>query len=154
MTDAGYLEERITESLKGTDLFLVDIIIKPGNRIYVFLDGDRDVTIEDCARVSRDIQGVLLSEPDHELIVSSCGADQPLKLPRQYNKHLGRSLTVTLEDGSILSGKLEKITIGSIMLHPEPEKHKKHRREEHSEAVQLLFENIVTAKVNISFNQK
>ena len=153
MVDTGHISRIAEEKLRDSELFLADVAVKPGNRIFVFLDGDRDVTIEDCVALSRHIQSSLPDEEDVELMVSSCGADQPLKMPRQFRKNLGRKLTVTLNDGSTLKGALQEIRPDGIILHPEKSKKKKKEEKEAPDQVFLSFDNIETAKVNLSFNK-
>ena len=43
-----YITKLVNEHIEGTDLFVGEIKVKPGNIIYVFLDGDNGVTIEKC----------------------------------------------------------------------------------------------------------
>ncbi|TND09608.1 MAG: hypothetical protein FD123_1199 [Bacteroidetes bacterium] len=114
--------ERVTEiveqKLAGTDCFLVDIQVRPGNRIAVFVDKDKGgVSISDCVSMSRYLEQALDRDvEDFELEVSSPGMDQPLRNLRQYRKRIGREVSVLLLDGRRLSGKLldadeKKITI-------------------------------------------
>jgi ribosome maturation factor RimP len=134
--------------LKGTDKFLVDVLIKPGNRVYVFIDGDHGVTIDDCVKVNRVIESNLDREvEDYEMIVSSAGADQPLKFPRQYPKNIGRSFHVKLADDREFKGKLEQADENGIVIMTEGDKKKKIA----PERVMLKFEEIKEAKVIISF---
>ena len=77
--------EIVNNALDGSEKFLVNLKITPDNRIYVDIDGDNGITIDDCIELSRAIEGQLdREEEDFELTVSSAGADQPLKLTRQY----------------------------------------------------------------------
>jgi ribosome maturation factor RimP len=95
----SWIKELVDRHLSGTDRFLVDVLIKPGNRIYVFIDGDHGVTIDDCVKISRMLEAELDRErEDFELNVSSSGADQPLRMPRQYPKNIGRSLHIKLAE--------------------------------------------------------
>ncbi len=142
------------DKLEGTDLFLVDVSVKPGNRIFVYLDGDHGVTIDDCAELSRHLNTLLEEEANHELVVSSSGADQPIRLYRQYRKNIGRSLTVKLKDNQTVSGILEQVTDSMIVLRPDKQKKKKgNTQQETPETLEIPFENIETAKVNITFNK-
>ena len=44
----------ITEKyLEGTTMFLVDVVVKPGNAIVVEVDSDEGVSIDDCIALSR-----------------------------------------------------------------------------------------------------
>jgi len=93
--------------LKDSPLFLLDVIIRKGNRILVTIDGDQGVSIADCAKLSRYIESRLnREEEDFELQVSTAGADSPLKLKRQYPGHCGRTLEVSLIDGRKLRAVL------------------------------------------------
>ena len=53
------------------------------------------VNISDCIEVSRKIEKSLdRDEFDFSIKVQSPGADEPLVLPRQYKKHVGRKLKI------------------------------------------------------------
>ena len=107
MIKESYIKELIEEHLSGTDRFLVDVLIKSGNRILVFIDSDSSVLIEHCISLSRHIESNLDREvEDFELNVSSAGLDHPYKLVRQYKKNLGREVSVVMSDGTRLSGEL------------------------------------------------
>jgi ribosome maturation factor RimP len=138
----------VDEHLAGTDKFLVEVLIKPSNRIYVFIDGDHGVTISDCVGLSRYIESQLDRETeDYELNVSSSGADQPIRLPRQYLKNIGRSLQVKLAEDNIITGKLEEVTKNGIILATPGDKKKKMA----PETLNLHFEDIIESKVIILF---
>ena len=88
-------------------IFPVSVNIRQGNRILVLLDGDAGVTIDDCVRVSRFIEGRLDREKeDFELEVSSFGVGNPLVLPRQYVNNINRGAKVTLNDQTIITGTI------------------------------------------------
>lgn len=108
-------KEQITElanqKLEGTDLFLVDVKVGPGNKIEVFADGDNGIGINQCVELSRHIEGNLnRDEDDFSLVVSSPDATKPMKLVRQYLKHIGREFDFVLKDGNKINGKLLKAT--------------------------------------------
>jgi ribosome maturation factor RimP len=107
MIDRTVVLQMTEEYLKDSPLFLIDVLVKPGNRILVFIDGDKEVTISDCARVSRYIESNLhRDEEDFELRISSAGIDHPYKFLRQYVKNQGRPVQVVLHDGTLISGIL------------------------------------------------
>jgi ribosome maturation factor RimP len=153
MIESEDINNLVLEKLAGSELFLAEVVVKPGNRVFVFLDGDRDVTIEDCADMSRHLNAMLSPEEDYELMVSSCGADQPIKLPRQFHKHMGRSLTVKLSDESTITGTLEEVKPEGIIIRPSKRKKQKKSDPEIPDQYSLTFDNIETAKVNLSFNK-
>lgn len=89
------------------DLFVTEVKVKPDNTVYVFMDGDHGVTVEDCIRVSRYVEKHLDRDRcDFELNVSSYGIGRPLILMRQYQNAVGKMLVVKMEDGTKLKGKL------------------------------------------------
>lgn len=103
--------------LKNGSLFVTGIKIGSGNSIQVFIDGDEGVTIADCVALSRAIEGNLDREQlDFSLDVSSHGAVSPLVMPRQYKKHLGRTLEVKLKSGDKVEGTLTEISETNFML--------------------------------------
>ncbi|MBR6440789.1 MAG: ribosome assembly cofactor RimP, partial [Bacteroidales bacterium] len=99
--------ELVNNALDGSDKFLVSLKITPDNRIFVDIDGDNGINVDDCIELSRAIESQLdRDEEDFELNVSSAGADQPLKLTRQYRKNIGRDVEVVYLDGEKVEGEL------------------------------------------------
>jgi ribosome maturation factor RimP len=102
--------ELVNEKINGTHLFLIDAKVLPGNKIEVFIDGDNGLGINDCVDLSRHIEKSLNRDvEDFSLEVSSPGATQPLKLSRQYIKHIGRDLELKMNDGTLVTGTLIEI---------------------------------------------
>ena len=84
MIDKFKVLDIVKDVLEGSDKYLVNMKITPDNRIFVDIDGDNGINIDDCIEVSRAIENNLnRDEEDFELNVSSAGADSPLKMPRQ-----------------------------------------------------------------------
>ena len=89
---------------------MVDFNVSTDNAIKIILDSDKDINLEDCINISREIEGLLDREVvDFSLEVSSAGVGNPLKFPRQYFKNIGRKLEVILCNGAMLSGQLIKV---------------------------------------------
>lgn len=115
-------KEQITElanqKLEGTNLFLVEVKVQPGNKIEVYVDGDNGIGINDCVSISRHIEGSLDREKeDFSLEVSSPDATKPIKMARQYNKHIGRDFEIVLIDSSKINGTLKSVdSEGTITL--------------------------------------
>ena len=55
-------------------------------------------------------------EVDFSLQVMSAGLSEPLKLPRQYKKNVGRELEVTTEGGEVIKGELLEADEEKIVL--------------------------------------
>lgn len=138
--------ELVDSALEGTDKFLVNLKITSDNRIFVDIDGDNGVTIDDCIAVSRAVESQLdREEDDFELNVSSAGADMPLKLTRQYRRHVGRDLEVVMMDGERLDGALREVGEEDILLVVPGTK--KQAPQEH----RLAYRDIKSARVAIKF---
>ncbi len=107
MITENQIRELVEEKIAGTPNYIVEVAIRPVNQISVFIDSDEKVSIKDCVAVSKHIESKLDREiEDFELEVSSAGADQPLKLVRQYKKRIGRQVEVLKTDGQKITGKL------------------------------------------------
>lgn len=139
--------------LQNPSHFVVDVSVlkhKP-TKITVFVDGDKGISIDDCATLSR-LLAEQLDEQDlikeaYTLEVSTPGIDHPLKLKRQYRANIGRNVKVQLTDKELLRGKLlhadeEKITLET----QNKEKNKGLINRE------ILFTDIEKTIVTVSFN--
>jgi ribosome maturation factor RimP len=132
--------------------FLVEVKIRPGNNVKVFVDGNKGVSIERLVQYNRKLykdieESGLFSNNDFSLEVSSPGLDEPLKLHRQYVKNIGRSVEVILKDGVKKEGKLLDATETYISIEEERGQGKK------KELVQqtISFDDIKTTKIQIKF---
>jgi len=147
MIDKRIIERLVEEKLAGSDRFLVDILIKPGNRIWVFIDSDTAVTIDDCVSVSRHIEGNVDRETeDYELQVSSAGLDQPFLLLRQYTKNIGKAVDIIMANGEKQTGtliKAENEGIGLLL--------KGNKKNPEDKIITLKFEEIKETKIKIIF---
>jgi len=101
------IRELIEEKTKGTDRFIVSVKVSSAKKIEVLLDGLTNIAINDCIEISRFIESSLDREQeDFELMVSSAGIDQPFTVEKQYQKNIGRELSVLKKDGIKLKGIL------------------------------------------------
>jgi ribosome maturation factor RimP len=97
------IEQKIAE----TDMFIVDVTVRPGNVIDVTLDSDAGITIEACTGVHRHLLHEMDREvEDYSLEVSSPDLTKPLMVLRQYIKNIGRDLAVKKADKSKIEGQL------------------------------------------------
>jgi ribosome maturation factor RimP len=149
MIDKTQIEGLAERHLEGTDKYIMDVQVKAGNVITVAIDSDTSVLIEDCVRLSKAIESSLDREDDDfELRVTSYGADQPLRLKRQYVKNIGRQLTVTKNDEQKLTGVLVDVGEDKITLQPVVSKKKK---AEEPGLLSIRMDDIMQAKVVLSF---
>ncbi|MEI7500146.1 MAG: ribosome assembly cofactor RimP [Bacteroidota bacterium] len=146
------LKKLIDDHLKESELFLVDLIVKPGNQISIFIDGDRRVIVEDCRKLSRFLEDNLDRESeDFDLTVSSAGADRPLKLPRQYKKNIGNALEIITKAGDKISGLLINVSDAGFEIERHAEKIAK--KESDKNIMSLKFDEIKSAKEVITFKK-
>ena len=136
-------------------LFLIEFKILEGNQIKVIIDGDQGVTVNDCIAVSRAIEhNIDREETDFSLDVASAGVSEPLSIPRQYKKNIGRILKVKTKNNEILEGKLTKVDDNEIELNWKARESKpigKGKVTVQKEAV-IEYKDIVEATVMIKFN--
>lgn len=146
MIDKIKILDIVKSTLEGSDKFLVSMKITPDNRIFVDIDGDNGVNIDDCIELSRAIEGQLdRDEEDFELNVSSAGADAPLKMPRQYRRHIDRELSVETLDGKNFCGTLADCDDDHFTLQT------KGSKKEASQMLTFSYSDVKTAKVVLTF---
>ena len=116
------------ESL-GLELLGTEYLPSPGGavlRLYIDVpanESERNVGIEDCEAVSREVSAQLdVEDPisgNYTLEVSSPGIDRPLFAPAHYARYVGQSAKVGLklpQDGRRrLQGRIDKVEGGSIV---------------------------------------
>ncbi len=146
-------EERMAELDKG--LFIVDLRISDTNVISLEIDSETGgVSIDDCVRVSRNIEHNLdREEQDFELSVSSAGLDKPLRVLKQYPKNIGRELKVKTVSGDKVEGVLMEADAEGIVLQTSRKERieGKKKKELIVEDIPLKYADIKEAKVVISF---
>lgn len=131
-------------------LFLIDVNLRGNDRnriVEVFVDGEKNVSAEDLAEVSKAINGIIekenLIKGSYRLDVSTPGIDRPLKFLKQYPKHINRKFEILyVENGEnkFIKAKLESVEGDNLQF---------------SAAKVLLkinFKDIISAKVQISFS--
>ena len=146
MIDKFKVLDLVENALEGTEKYLVNMKITPDNRIFVDIDGDNGITIDDCIELSRLVENSLdRDEEDFELNVSSAGADAPLKMPRQYRRHIGRELSVDALDGSHVEGVLSEADDDHFTIHI------KGTKKEAPKDYTFAYTDVATVKVVLKF---
>ena len=149
--DETNITQKIAEIVERKGFFPLEIIVRgtPSKRVMeVFIDGEKDISAEDCAEVSREINSEFENMPeagnDYRLDVSSPGVDKPLKFLKQYPKHISRNFEVSYklnDDTKKLSGKLIRVEDQDLTF----------LTKDNSE-IKINFNNIKKAKVVVSFS--
>lgn len=137
----------VNKALEGRDdLFVTEVKVKPDQTIYVFMDGDNGVNVDDCIRVSKYVERRLDRDRcDFELNVSSFGIGRPLQLLRQYRNAVGKTLSVKLADNTKVKGKLtaadeQQLTLELPAVKKQP-----------AEVRTIAMSDILEAKVEVTF---
>jgi ribosome maturation factor RimP len=108
MKNPELLREKIEQAVhqllsNEPDHFLVEVKLLPHNKVQIFADADKGITINKCAEINRALQKMLDEEKwlgdDYEIEVSSPGMDAPMKVMRQFQRRLGRQVEVLLNNG-------------------------------------------------------
>lgn len=154
MTLVDTIKSLVEEELKGSSVFLVDIVKGERSRkVQVLIDGDKGLSVDQCSKVSRSISKVVDEESFEAepfiLEVSSPGADEPLLNKRQYNKHIGRKLDVETAEG-VTQYKLIDVVEDGIVGEPILDKKQK-KNKIIAEPITIGFSDIITSTVVLSF---
>ncbi|HBW81205.1 MAG TPA: ribosome assembly cofactor RimP [Sphingobacterium sp.] len=134
------------------DLFIVSVKMRPNKILEILLDGDNGVNIDDCAQVSRHL-GFHLAEENvvddaYRLEVSSPGIDANFVNIRQYQKNIGRTVQVKLNDNTKVEGTL--LTVDEMKINVLQKIKEKGKKAQEVEK-ELPFDQIKATKVVISF---
>lgn len=115
--DKEKLRATIEAQLIDTDLFVVDIQVSVALDIEVTIDSDTHVSIEQCIAISRAVDAVFDRETeDFSLTVYSAGIGQPIKLARQFDKTVGKTVDVLLAKGERFSAVLRSHDLDGITI--------------------------------------
>jgi len=135
--------------------FLMEIKMGGGNRVEVYIDSDERVDFTLCRKLSRHIEAhmdsTLLLGEQYTLEVSSPGTTRPLTNPRQFPKHIGRTLTVNIDDENSVQGELTAVTEEGLTLQEEVVRKEKKKKIKEQVIHQVAFGSFEGATVKLSF---
>lgn len=145
----------VEEFLKSTTFELIELV-KRGERsnilLEVFIDREENFGIDEIAEVNRDLWKYLesnnLEKGISKIIISTPGADKPLKFFWQFKKHIGRELEIKTKTGETVSGKLEEVAENGKEEFRISFKEKKEIKN-----LNFIFGEISEAKVKLSFKK-
>ena len=103
----GPMEERIQRLLGptigslGYELLGIEYLSQgKHSRLRIYIEGPDGIGVEDCARVSHQVSGILdVEDPikgEFALEVSSPGLDRPLFMPEHYAAYIGRQVKLRI----------------------------------------------------------
>jgi len=161
MENENELHSVIDEFFQNTDYRVIDTVLR-GERgttvLEIFVDNKDGIIFDELVNISKNLNEVVDSKISDNnianLVVSSPGAEKPLKFIWQLYKHKDRILDIELMSGEILEGKLTNIEEeddGKIELEI---LHKEKNKKIVSEIRAIDFRDIKNLKVKISFSKK
>jgi ribosome maturation factor RimP len=148
--------------LQQEGLFPVDVLIGTNFRIQVFLDAIPSISISQCVTISRFLEAYLDQDPsvpeNYNLEVSSPGMTNPLKVPMQYKKAVGRTLKVTTIEGESFAVKVldaddDKVQVVKTTIEEKGIKNKPRKasaKDSEEEPFELPYEQIKQAKLHFN----
>ncbi len=117
MVSADAIRQIVEGNPALSKFFIVDVKVSKDNSIVVKADTDQGITIDQCGELSAAIEASLDRDAeDFDLEVSSPGLSEPLRLPRQYRKNIGREVVVETIDGEKLRGIIAEAADTSFTL--------------------------------------
>jgi len=138
MIGVEHITDLITKHIEGSEIFLVDVHVKPGNLIRVHVDTPDGISIDQCVKISRFLNESLDRDvEDFSLEVSSPGLGGSFKVIQQYEKHVDREVEVLFTDGIKRQGVLVSVSDRGIVLRVK------------GDEMEIDFEDIKTAKAVI-----
>ena len=140
----------VEPTLKGSDIELVDVEYKKTGKTWslrVFIDKNQGVTVNDCQRLSREIEDLIAI---HELIadryvleVSSPGLDRPLKKETDFIRNKGKQVLVKtylpINNSKTNTGTIKDFSNGTLFL------------ENEKKTFEISLSNITQAKLIFKF---
>jgi ribosome maturation factor RimP len=113
----------ITPIIEGSGIYLEEVTLEGGTPkvLTVVIDGDTPLNLDQVTVVTKEISEILenlpeLGELPFTLEVTSPGIDRPLTLTRHWRKNLGRLVTVTLQSGTVVKGRIGEIADAKVMV--------------------------------------
>jgi ribosome maturation factor RimP len=153
----------ILEEKFGTEgyssFFVVDILLSADEHLQVFLDNDNGLLLEHCVEISRFLEHYIeennLLGEKYTIDVSSPGVGAPLILKRQYQKNIGRLISVELSETHVnAKGTLVEVHDDYIVLEYTEKvlvEEGKKKKKEVTLRKNIPFEHIQKAVIKIVF---
>ena len=148
------VKQVVENSIDPQSQFIVEVAIKPGNKIQVSVDSFSGITIDHCIAISRKIEAHFNRDvEDYELEVASAGLSQPFKVFQQYQKNIGKKVEVLLKTGEKLKAKLVSAVSNGLSVETEKKAivNGSKKKQLITEEQFIEFENIKSTTLVIEF---
>ena len=150
------VKELLSDALEENEaLFLIELSFLAENKILIEVDGDNGVTLKECMRISRYINDNLdREEEDFGLEVTSPDIANPLKVKRQYQKNIGKTLQIKTTANENYEGVLTETNENKVFLEWKAREPKPIGKGKVTvvKTATIEYKNIQEAKVKIIFN--
>ncbi|MCS6823828.1 MAG: hypothetical protein NZ529_05990 [Cytophagaceae bacterium] len=148
------IQDIVLSCLEGSSCYLIDVQVSGKsviNKITVTIDNDHGISIDECGDISQKISKAMdevnITDHPYVLEVTSPGAEEPIKTPRQYIKNKGRRIRIISDEDETITGKIEEVKENSLILKVD------HLRKKHIESlIEIEFSKIKKSNIIISFN--
>ena len=102
------IEQWLQEILSETDCFIISSKLGLDANYKFFIDSDTGFSLDKSTKINRALRNQidesgLFPEGNYSLEISSPGVTEPLKMPRQYKKNIGRLLEIKTSEDEHLS---------------------------------------------------
>lgn len=155
------IEEWLVPILAAKNFFLVDVKLSlGGKKVEVYVDSDTGIQIDECAAISRQLEEHLdssgLIPENYTLEVSSPGMSNPLRVPRQYKRRIGRTLEIVRTNGETFEAELLEANEDGIKLREKAAAKKKGKKVKGEEPpapkeYELKYSDIKKATLQFNF---
>lgn len=156
MIEKENIKSMVEAFLAPTDCFLVEVKLSP-SRLAVAIDKPTGVTLDECTALTRHLLQQLEETgflEQHEVEVGSPGMEEPLRVPQQYQRRLGKEMRVIRVDGKEVKGILQQVLPDGIELR-ETITRKENKKKVITEAMHNIpFLEIKEAKLVINYKFK
>ena len=156
------LKNYLAPTVEMQDLFLEDIELKLAGAhrtVHVIVDLPEDqpggVSLDRISSAAQAISDAMDNDPaddgrPYNLEVSSPGVSRPLTEPRHWRRNVGRMVSVSVERGDDVMGRIVSVEDGGITLIPELPV-KKGMKAKQGDPVRLAFADIRKGRVEVEF---
>jgi ribosome maturation factor RimP len=117
------IKQAITPIIEGSGNFLEEVTLLGGSpkTLTVVIDSEAHLNLDQVTIVTKAISDILENLPElgstpFTLEVTSPGIERPLTLPRHWKKNHGRLVEITLNEGSIIKGRIGELTNTAVTI--------------------------------------
>jgi ribosome maturation factor RimP len=111
------LEAALREICTRTGVVLVEVVVRGSHErriVEIYVDKPEGISLDECGDLSEPI-GTMLEEMKafpmaYKLEISSPGVSRPLQFSWQYQRNIGRLLTLERTNGEVVKGRISTIT--------------------------------------------